>query len=264
MIRLKTSEFKKFKELIYKIAGIHMKPEKIVLIENRLAKKVREFELKSYSEYYEMVLKDKDELQVMVNLLTTNETSFFRENKHFEFLKNRILPEIKSELKIWSAASSTGAEGYSIAMVVDDYFSNRYCKWEILLSDINEEVVKTSMTGIYPMKYTGNIPSKFLKKYCLKGVGKKEGCFLINDYLKSKLKYMTVNLNRQLPSNIGLFDVIFLRNILIYFDNDKKKQIVDNVVSRLKDGGYLFIGHSETLNKITDSVKMIVPTVYKK
>jgi len=264
MIRLKQSEFKKFKELIYDIAGIFMKPEKIVLVENRLAKRIRAFQLKNYGEYYNLVQADNKELEIMINLLTTNETSFFRENKHFDFLKQSVLPNTGTELKIWSAACSTGAEGYSLAMTADQFFEHKYCNWDILLSDINAQVVDTSMTGVYPIKLSKTIPLPFLKKYCLKGVGQNEGNFMINDYLKSKIKYMKVNLNQHLPTNIPLFDIIFLRNILIYFDNEKKKQIVENVISKLKPGGYLFIGHSETLNKITDSVSLVEPTVYRK
>jgi chemotaxis protein methyltransferase CheR len=264
MVRLKKKEFENIKDLIYNIAGIYMKPEKIVLVENRLAKKIRKYNLSSYKEYYDIVTKDKKELQEMINHLTTNETSFFRESKHFELLRETILPKIGSTIKVWSAACSTGAEGYSIAMTIDDFFSKKHGKWDILLSDINEEVIEDARIGLYPLKYMHTIPNDYLSKYCLRGTGKYDHEFLIKDYLKSKLKFMKINLNNALPDNIEQMDIIFLRNILIYFDNEKKKHIVENVISKLKKGGYLFIGHSETLNKITDVVQVVEPTVYQK
>ncbi len=265
MIKIKTAEFNKIKNTIYDIAGIQLKPEKISLVENRLAKRIRLFHLKSYNEYYEMAMNDAKELQVMVNLLTTNETSFFREMRHFDFLKEKILPQVNtSNFRVWSAACSNGAEGYSIAMVLDEYFSKQFTPWEILLSDINEPVVEKARLGVYPMRFADNIAQKYLKKYCLKGVNAQEGSFLIKEQLKTNMSYTNINLNTELSSDIGEFDVIFLRNILIYFDNDKKREIVENVVTRLKKGGYLFIGHSETLNKITDILKLVQPTVYIK
>ncbi len=232
------------------------------LVENRLAKRIRFYELMSYKEYYEIAMKDAKELQVMVNLLTTNETSFFREMRHFDFLKEKILPNItSSNFRVWSAACSNGAEGYSTAMILDEYFSKRFTPWEILLSDINEPVVEKARLGVYPMRFANNIPQKYLKKYCLKGVKTQEGSFLIKEQLKANLNYTNINLNKEL-NDIGKFDLIFLRNILIYFDNDKKKEIVETVASKLKKGGYLFIGHSETLNKITNILKLVQPTVY--
>lgn len=263
-VKLKDNEFRKFSSLMYDLAGINLSDKKKGLVENRLAKRIRYFDLKSYTEYFNMVLEDKLELQIMVNLLTTNETHFFRQRGHFEFLNEVIFPKANKNLSIWSAASSNGAEGYSIAMLLDNYTKKNVLSWNVLLSDINEDELSLARNGVYPFKYTKDIPKGFLKNYCLKGVDSESEKFIIKDKLKNNLSFMKINLNNILPTNIGLFDVIFLRNILIYFDNEKKKHIVENVLQKLKKGGYLFIGHSETLNNITTMVKSVQPTIYEK
>lgn len=263
-VKLKDSEFRKFSSLMYELAGINLSEKKRGLIENRLAKRIRSFNLKSYKEYFNIVIDDKSELQMMINLLTTNETNFFRQRNHFEFLNEVIFPKANKNISVWSAAASNGAEGYSIAMLLDNYTKQRSLNWNVLLSDINEAELIMARSGIYPMKYTKDIPKGFLTNYCLKGVNAEREKFIIKDKLKKNLTYMKINLNNTLPNNIGLFDIIFLRNILIYFDNDKKQHIVENVLKKLKKGGYLFIGHSETLNNITTMVQSVRPTIYKK
>ncbi|MBN1969043.1 MAG: protein-glutamate O-methyltransferase CheR [Candidatus Delongbacteria bacterium] len=263
-IRIKDKEFVKISSFMRELIGINLKPEKKVLVENRLAKRIRFYELNSYSEYFDIVMSNKVELQEMINLLTTNETNFFRQINHYDFLEEEIVPKIGNEIKVWSAAASNGAEGYSIAMVLDEWSKVRNFNYKILLSDVNESELNTAMEGVYPIKYTKDIQQKYLKRYCLKGTGKYKDYFSITDELKDKMYFMKVNLNENLPGIIGECDLIFLRNILIYFDNEKKKQIVENVITRLKKGGYLFIGHSETLNKITTQVKPVKPTIYKK
>ncbi|MEO1954857.1 MAG: CheR family methyltransferase, partial [Campylobacterales bacterium] len=134
-IRITNSEFIKFKTLIYKTTGIELKENKQNLIESRLMKRLRIHNIESYSEYYELILRDKEELQLMINQVTTNETSFFRENKHFDYLIKKILPQYKERVHIWSAASSIGVEAYTIAMVVDEALSSRNLPFDILASD---------------------------------------------------------------------------------------------------------------------------------
>lgn len=263
-IKIRDTEFRKFSNLMYDLTGINLKPEKKVLVENRLAKRLRYYNLKSYSNYYDLVMENKSELQEMINLLTTNETHFFRQPKHYDFLENEILPNINGKISIWSAASSSGCEAYSAAMILEDYSRKKSFNWQILLSDINEAELNRARFGHYPLKLTKDIKKEFLKAYCLKGTGPEKDNFIIKDELKKNLKFMKINLNDSLPTALKLFDLVFLRNILIYFDNEKKKHLVENVLKKVKPGGYLFIGHSETLNNVTNQVKLIKPTIYQK
>lgn len=262
--KLTDKEFDVFKKYIHKSSGIQMKAEKKVLIESRLAKRLRNFNHKSYGEYFEYMLKDLTEQQVFIDIITTNETSFFREPHHYDYLKQTILPKCTSNLRIWSAACSIGAEAYSAAMVCDDTLSGKKMSYEIVCTDINADVVQTAQLGLYPNKFLLQIPKNYLQKYCLKGTGEFEGQFVITDKLKEKFYYKRMNLLDETISDVGMFDIVFLRNMLIYFDTPEKKKIVENVVSRIKRGGYLFIGHSESLFNISNAVTQIKPTVYQK
>jgi len=200
----------------------------------------------------------------MINQVTTNETSFFRENKHFDYLVHKILPQVKERLRIWSAASSIGVEAYTISMVLDEALSPRHLPFEILASDINIDVLKQAKEAVYDIRFATNIPDNYLKRYCLKGVGEMQNKFAINDYLKQKLSFAQINLTKPISAQVGQFDIIFLRNVLIYFDVQTKKDVVKYVLQHLKVGGYFFIGHSETLFNISNEVVQVMPTVYQK
>ena len=266
-IPITREEFNSFSKLVHTISGIYLKPEKIFLVENRLNKRLRHYGYKSFTSYLRKVNTDAKELEEMLNLITTNETSFFREPMHYDFLRNELLPNFRgSEYRVWSAACSIGAEIYSAAMVIDDFRTSqgRGFSVSMLASDINTEVTKKAADGLYPIKFSEQIEKRFLKKYCLLGEGQYNGQFLIDDYLKKYVKYTNLNLMETPPEIIGKFDLIFLRNMLIYFDNKNKKHIVENVAKRLKVGGYLFIGHSESLHGITNILRQVKPTIYIK
>jgi len=263
-VKITTLEYLQFRDIIYKTTGIDLKENKQNLLESRLMKRLRERGVNSYSEYYKIITKDHKELQLMINQVTTNETSFFRENKHFDYLVRKILPELNERVNIWSAASSIGVEAYTIAMVVDEALSPRHLPFKILASDINIDVLKQAEEAVYDIRFSTNIPKTYLKRYCLKGVGDMANKFAIQDYLKQKLSFAQINLTKPISSDAGKFDIIFLRNVLIYFDVQTKKDVVRYVLQHLKKGGYFFIGHSETLFNISDEVVQVMPTVYKK
>ncbi len=263
-VLLSNSEFVLFKDFIFKVSGINIKAEKHALVEGRLAKRIRHYDLPSYTAYLEKIQTDKNELQTFIDIITTNETSFFREPHHFEYLKTVVFPAKKQHVRIWSAACSIGAEAYSIAMIADEVLTPRRVSWDIVCSDISVEVIQQAQSGLYPMKFASQIPDKHLKKHCLKGHGKQEGFFLIDNHLKDKLSFKRLNLMEQLGSDLGEFDIVFLRNMLIYFEAPERKFIVENIASRLKKGGHLFIGHSETLNNVTHCVQQAQPTIYTK
>ncbi|MGY2199399.1 CheR family methyltransferase [Pseudomonas gingeri] len=260
---LSDNEFQQFRAMIRDIAGISMSDAKKQLISGRLAKRLQFFQLTTYGGYYRLLMKDKAELQVAVDLLTTNETYFFREPRHFEFLKETVLPQLRGHapVRIWSGACSTGEEPFTLAMVLADSLGAR--PWEILASDISARVLDKARTGRYPLDAIKGIPDALLNKYCLKGVGSNTGVFMVDPALASRIEFTSINLNNPLPA-VGQFDVIFLRNVMIYFDNQTKSQVVQRLLKHLKPGGYFVISHSESLNGITDDVQLVKPSIYRK
>jgi len=264
---LSSEEFELIRKLLFRKTGITLADGKMTLVTGRLSKRLRHFKFANFGQYYQL-LKAKEfqgqEMQVFINLLTTNETYFFRESKHFEFLNTILmdLPSTNSPYRIWSAASSTGEEAYSAAMTMAGHTIKR--PFEILASDINIDVLQQAKQAIYPMSEAEKIPEILLKTYCLKGVGKQSGTFAIDEIIKSKVQFSKINLNETLP-NIGLFDVIFLRNVMIYFNESTKLNILANILPKLKKGGYFIIGHSETLNFYKgQEVSMVRPSIYQK
>lgn len=259
------TEFKLFKNFIYDQAGINLSSEKKMLVNSRLSKRLRHYSLTTFQEYYDLMIASdpQGERQTAIDLLTTNETYFFREPKHFDFLKNQILTNIVAtkKFKVWSAASSTGEEAYSLAMMLDDILGENL--WEIFASDISSKVINIAQQGHYSQNRIDGIPINYLKKYCLKGTQEHKGTLLIDKKLRQKVSFSQVNLKKPL-GDVGNFDIIFLRNVLIYFDNETKKSIIKQLVGCLKPLGYLFIGHSESLKEIDVGLKMIIPTVYQK
>jgi chemotaxis protein methyltransferase CheR len=262
-VSLSEREFTLFQEMIFRVAGITMSPAKKALVAGRLAKRVKHYGLTSFERYFRFITaaENKAELQIAVDLLTTNETYFFRERKHFDFLRN-VLAERKSDIKpfrVWSAASSSGEEAYSIAMLLDDCLGSS--PWEVVASDISTRVLEKARSGIYSMARTDDIPQTYLKRYCLKGDGQNEGLLMVAPDLRSRVSFLQVNLNANLP-NIGEFDVIFLRNVMIYFSQDTKREVVERLYPRLRQGGYFMIGHSESLNGINNSLSVMQPSIY--
>lgn len=262
---LKDGEFQQFQTWLYRIAGINLSPAKKALVAGRLGKRLKHHQLDSYGEYFQLIMGHgaASELQVALDLLTTNETYFFREPKHFAFLREQVLPKVAAgkTLRLWSAACSSGEEPYSLAMTLADSLGNS--PWEILASDISSQVLAQARTGHYPLARARGIAQPLLVKYCLKGTGRQEGTFLIERSLRERLHFMQINLNQTLP-NIGEFEVIFLRNVMIYFDQPTKQQVLARLLPRLKSGGYFIVSHSESLNGISDALQLISPSIYRK
>jgi len=263
-ILLSEKEFLELKNIIYKHSGIKAEEKQKENLEYKLSSRLHQHNLTSFREYHKLLLVDKAEIQAMINAVTTNETYFFREKKHFDFLEKEILPKIKYDIfRCWSAAGSNGAEAYSIAMLMKAKL-NAYKNFEIVCSDINDNVLEFAKNGIYPMKFAKKIPIPFLQAYCKKGKNNFIGSFKITKKLQDYIKFEHINLMKPIPKEIGEFDLIFLRNMIIYFEDKDKKTIVENVIKQLKDGGYLFMGHSESLHRITNKVVQISPSIYQK
>jgi chemotaxis protein methyltransferase CheR len=264
LISLSDAEFGNFQRFIYDAAGITMSSSKKALVCGRLAKRVQARKLGSYSEYFALLKsrKDPEEVQAAVDMLTTNETYFFREPKHFELLRNVALDDKGSApLRVWSAASSTGEEAYSIAMVLADCLGDR--PFEVIGTDISTRVVAKARTGHYPLQRTRQIPPAYLKRFCLKGQGEHEDTLLIERGLRRHVKFAHANLNDKLPE-MGQFDVVFLRNVMIYFNGETKREVVARVLAPLKPRGYFCIGHSESLNDVCNTVQQVAPSIYRK
>ncbi len=259
-------EFALFQPLIYRTAGIHLSDAKKTLLVGRLHRRLQHHGLDSYGAYHDLVTGPAagDELQTMVDLLTTNETYFFREERHFEFLRRQLLPGRAPgrPFEAWSAACSTGEEVYTLAMVLADDLGLDG-PWSVTGSDISSRVLATASAGHYPMERTRGLPPDYLRRYCLKGVGSQAGTFLVDRRLHARVRFLQANLNAPLPP-LGPFDVIFLRNVMIYFDTETKRRVVARLAERLRPGGYFIIGHSESLNGVNETLRPVAPTIYRK
>ena len=262
-ITLSSSDYVAFKSLVFKEIGIELGDSKQSLVQTRLLKRVMHHKLESYGEYLELVKKDSVERNEMMNLITTNETYFFREQAHFDFLSKELDAYAgREQFRLWSAAASSGAEAYSLSMICDSFLPKT--AWEIIGTDINSDVIKKARMGLYPEKWVEKIPENLRKKYCLKGKGRHEGQFLVDRSLAKNMHFSVNNLmlvNRE----IGTFNMIFLRNVLIYFDAETKKKVVENVMNNLKVGGYLVISLTESLQNIqVKNLKQLNSSIYQK
>lgn len=263
MDRLSDQDFTRFQRLLFDIAGIHLAPAKKVMVVGRLGQRLRAHSLQCFSEYFQLLQRRQDELQVAVDLLTTNETYFFREPRHFEFLREHLLagPWRPGSLRIWSAACSSGEEPYSVAMLLADRLGES--GWEVLASDLSTRVLERARSGVYPMHRAGLIPEDYLRRFCLKGMGEEEGTLLVERSLRDRVRFRQINLNAPLPQ-LGAFDLVLLRNVLIYFPVETKREVVRRVAATLKPGGYLFVGHSESLNGLSSGLEQVRPAIYRR
>lgn len=259
------AEFAQFQRFIFEAAGISMADAKKALVTGRLGKRLAVHGLGTFGEYFKLLTSGQypDEVQMAVDLLTTNETYFFREIKHFEFLRTQALAARSrpQPYRVWSAASSSGEEAYSMAMVLADCMQTT--PWEIMGTDISTRVIDGARRALYSMERGRHIPQDYLRRFCRKGTGQYEGMLLVNQDLRQRVSFRHANLNEPLPE-LGKFDMVFLRNVMIYFNNETKRQVVARVIAAIKPGGYFCVGHSESLNDITTAVQMVAPAIYRK
>jgi len=270
-------EFQQFSKFIYDQCGIKLSEIKKTMLTVRLAKRLRALKITSFKAYYKYINSDegrKNELVDMINVVTTNKTNFFREAKHFDILVQKIIPELLNfrpdirykSLNIWSAGCSSGEEPYTMAMVLDDYVnSHTHLNYAILCSDISTRVLQTAAKGIYDDALLEGIPKHYVRKYLMRGKGKNKGKNRIVPELRNHLIFRRINLNE--GPNFGiktLMDIIFCRNVIIYFDRETQIKLFNKYYNQLHPGGYLFIGHSETLHGINDRFLPVDVSVYRK
>jgi chemotaxis protein methyltransferase CheR len=257
-------EFRKISDLLHRHTGIRLADGKQALVMGRLDKRLRQLGLGSYGDYFTMLElpANEAELRHVIDLLTTNETFFFREPRHFDFLRDVIVPQRASNrpFRLWSAASSTGEEAYTAAMVLADALPA--APWEIIGTDVSSRVVAAAQRGIYPIAAAEKIPPPLLRKYCRKGREDYQGLMAVAPQLRTKVTFLHANLLDNL-SRLGRFDVIMLRNVMIYFDGETKHGLIGRMEAMLQPGGYLIVSHSESLNGIPCDLRMVEPSVYR-
>jgi chemotaxis protein methyltransferase CheR len=261
-------EFQRFRSLIYDESGISLGEQKQSLLASRLSKRLRDLGAATFSEYYEKVTQDptREEFTRMLDLISTNKTDFFREPKHFDFLRERIIPELDrtKRIRIWSCACSTGEEPYTIAMTL---FENveKPAQWDfkILASDLSTRVLAKAASGLYDEGRFRDVPPDVVKRHFLRGRGDQTGVFKVKPHLAGAITFRRLNLmDDRFPIKNPL-DLIFCRNVMIYFDRPTQETLVNKFHRYLRPGGYLFIGHSESLQWVTHPFKAIAPTIYQ-
>ncbi|MEA2102119.1 MAG: protein-glutamate O-methyltransferase [Thermodesulfobacteriota bacterium] len=268
---LTDKEFRLFKEMIYQETGIHLSDQKKRLLVARLSRRLRALELKTFTDYYQYLCDNKHtqkELINLINRITTNKTDFFREMHHFAFLTETALPKIIKQgedngnrrLRVWSAGCSSGEEPYSIAMTLADAFSRRK-GWDIkiLATDLDTQVLKKATDAIYNTQTIAPVPSKYLSKYFIR----KDNAYTITPQIRSMISFRRLNLMDKTFPMKNPFDIIFCRNVIIYFDPETKERLMGKVHCHLKKDGYMFIGHSESLMNMKGDYKYIKTTIYK-
>jgi len=271
---IKDREFKLLSDLVYQTIGINLGPAKKELLRTRLGKRLRLLGIDSFKDYYRYVTEEnKDELTNLFDAISTNLTSFFREQNHFDYLNETVLPELLDEgkkkgdwqLRVWSAACSTGEEPYSLAITLSDYLGQS-SKWgvKMLATDVNTEVLGKAEMGVYKEDRVDGLSKIMLRNHFLRGEGNQLGMVRVKRYLRDMITFRRINLTSPRYPFKKEFDVIFCRNVMIYFDKFTQREIVDKMHKHLKKGGYLFLGHAESLTGIKTDFKYIKPTIYKK
>ncbi len=264
-IGISDAEFERVRALAMRLAGISIAASKKALIVGRWGRRLAHHRLRSFGEYLDFLdgSAGAEERQIALDLLTTNETSFFREPKHFDFLRSEVIAKAGrgGRLRIWSAACSSGEEPYSIAMLLAAELE--HVGWEVLATDISTRVLRAASAGLYDLTRAESIPKDYLRRFCLKGTGPQAGKFLIERKIRDRVQFAQANLNEPLPDH-GLFDAILLRNVMIYFDTATKQRVVGHLTPHLKAGGYFIIGHCDTLAGVSHGLATCSTSVYRK
>jgi chemotaxis protein methyltransferase CheR len=270
---LAEKEFQLFQALVYRRAGIFLVPAKQALVTARLAPRLRALGLDSYGDYYRYVQEDRtgDEEVRLLDCICTNETHFFREPAHFDFLKKvcgqwreqATARQRSRRVRVWSAACSTGEEPYSLAMVLlSELPPASGWEVEVVATDLSTKALERARAGLWPMEKAGEIPPELLRAFMLKGVRSQEGRMQVSPQLRSVVRFERLNLNDERYAVAGPFDAIFCRNVLIYFDRESKERVLRRLFGHLSPRGYFFLGHSESLTGVPIAARCVQPSVY--
>lgn len=270
-------DFRRLRDLIYDECGINLVPAKKTLLSLRLRKRLRTLDMDSFGQYYDYVSSAEGrtgEMVHMLDVISTNKTDFFRESKHFDYLGKEILSGMVQRgcwksgrrLNVWSAGCSSGEEPYTIAMVLANVATGRNAgDFSVFATDISTRMLETARKGIYPESAIEPVPAVFKHKYLMRGKGSHAGFSRVVPELRNRLQFQRINLNN--GRNFGIktrMDIIFCRNVIIYFDRETQKKLFEKFYTQLVPGGYLFIGHSESLHGINNQFKPVAAATYRK
>jgi chemotaxis protein methyltransferase CheR len=267
--QISAAEFTRIRNVLHELAGINLTPGKEGLVMSRLSKRLRALGIDSYGAYIAHVESEANgaELAMMIDVLTTNKTSFFREAEHFEHLRTVALPELtagKNPLRLWCAACSSGEEPYTLSMVLNRTLdSAQLARTSMLATDISARMVARAKAGIYTADQTRDVPPELLKQYFRKSGSAADTSYQVTDELRAPVRFGRLNLMEPWPMK-GKFEIIFCRNVMIYFDTATQERLVRRFYDMLTDGGYLYVGHAESLTSMRHAFRYVRPAVYAK
>jgi chemotaxis protein methyltransferase CheR len=272
--KMSEDDFNRLSSFIFSQSGIKMPPVKKVMLQSRLQKRLRELKIVSFKDYVDYVFStegQKNEIIHMLDVVSTNKTDFFREPVHFDFLLSNILPDFVStkgesnSLKVWSAGCSSGEEPYTIAITLND-FKQTHPKFDysILGTDISSQILQKASMAVYKEDRIENIPLEMKRKYFLKSKDQEKKQVRVVKNLRNKINYKRLNFMDDVYNLTESFDVIFCRNVLIYFNRETQENVINKLCTKLKSGGYLFIGHSESIMGMNVPLEQIKPTVFRR
>lgn len=275
-LTMSAKDFDRLSQFIHSECGIKMPSSKKTMLEARLQKRLRNLQMRSFTDYCNYLFSKEgieNELVRMIDLVTTNKTDFFREPAHYDFLVNKILPElirtsgagVSKRLSLWSAGCSTGEEPYTLSMVLNEYASQ--CdgfQFNILATDISTRVLEKARMGIYEDDRIDPIPDALRRRYLLRSKDRSKGLVRIVPELRSRVAFRRLNFMEEDFGMREQFDIIFCRNVIIYFDRPTQEKLLNRFYRYLVPGGFVFMGHSETLNGLDVPLTMVYPTIYRK
>lgn len=271
---LSEKDFQAFSRYIFTEYGIKMPPVKRVMLQGRLLKRIRELKMNSYSEYRDFFFSKEGQEQELLNFLnaiTTNKTDFFREPVHFAFLKEQVLPNFAEKqgfdrpFRVWSAGSSSGEEAYTIAIALNEFkLQNPRFRYEILGTDISSKMLETAARGVYKEAKADIVPNELKKKYFLRSKDRSNPTIRVIPELQAGLKLRYLNLMDSVYDVSETYDVVFCRNVLIYFDRVTQEKVINRLCRHLRSDGYFFIGHSESLSGMEAPLEHVKPTIFRR
>lgn len=268
---ISSKEFEYLRELIYREAGINLTDAKKCLVQTRIGKLMRRQGINGYEELFRLLENDKsgDYLVEVLDSISTNHTFFFREDSHFRFLTDEIVPQLVPkdrpfQLRIWSAGCSSGEEPYSLAITLAEAFkAYPNADFRILATDLSTKVLNEAQKGVYPAETAESIPAPIKKKYFMRGKNSNSHLIRVKEEVRSKVRFMRHNLLYVLEVP-DVYDIVFCRNVMIYFDYETKTKVVENIYKKIRSGGFFVTGHSESLSVIKHPFSSIKPTIYRK
>jgi len=272
---MRDSDYKFIRELVYSHSRINLGPDKKELVSARLGKRLRETKITSISDYCRFLQEQEseEELSHLIDAISTNYTFFFREIEHFDFLNKTVIPEMQARrakekwasFNIWSAACASGEEPYSIAISMAEQFGPMpVWPWRIEATDISHKILQRARVGVYREESLEKVPPNVLKKHFQRGFGPQDGNYRVKPHLQEQITFRQLNLLEGSPPGAEPFHVIFCRNVMIYFDRDTQTELVNKLTKRLVPGGYLYVGHSESLSGIAHSLETVKAAIYRR